>query len=421
MEKSTLDVLYVGSGKSAMLINDLDLSKYTVVGVNNSWRLFDKFDIWIHSGDFPHESRPPIKNYDLEISYKQYSASIANVVKTLKAQCNSPQHYVGYTIFFLGLYWIFNDLKPKNIFLLGFDHDYNPKKLKKWNDNDRPNPQNYFLKPKDQSIKDWSATFFKGMETDFFYGHGTPDPIRLGMPHLQNKMKQAIDNARKLGIQIFNLSPVESEFNQIITKRSYTKEDDMIENELSRIKQESIIYKTRGGVMLDTLKLLEDGDIFEFGVFTGNSLRFISKHCPNKKIYAFDSFEGLPEAWPGVRSNTHKKGHFNVHGNIPNIDNQNISYIKGFFEDTLPSFVKNYDNKISMIHIDCDIYSSTKTIFHYMKPYIKQNTILLFDELIGYQDFEINEIKAWIEFIEETNLTYKYLYSAKEQVSLKIL
>lgn len=195
----------------------------------------------------------------------------------------------------------------------------------------------------------------------------------------------------------------------------------MIKNEVDRIKKESIIYKTRGGVMLDTLKCLKYGDIFEFGVFTGNSLKFISKHMTDRKIYAFDSFEGLPEAWPGARSTSHKKGHFNVNGKLPKIDNPNISYIKGFFESTLPAFVESYNDIVSFIHIDCDIYSSTKTILNYMKPYIKKNTVILFDELIGYPDFEKNEIKAWIEFINATRVEYQYLYSSREQVSLKIL
>lgn len=195
----------------------------------------------------------------------------------------------------------------------------------------------------------------------------------------------------------------------------------MFESELHRIKSESTIYQTRGGVMKDTLKHLGNGDILEFGVFTGNSLRFISKHLPDRKIYAFDSFEGLPEAWPGVRSKTHKKGHFNVNGNLPKVDNPNITFVKGFFEKTLPVFKKTYSNKVALIHIDCDIYSSTKTIFSYMKPHISTGTVILFDELIGYQDFEINEMKAWMEFIEETKLPYRYLYSATEQVSLKIL
>lgn len=191
--------------------------------------------------------------------------------------------------------------------------------------------------------------------------------------------------------------------------------------EVNRIKQESTVYKTRPGVMKDTLKHLDHGDILEFGVFTGNSLRFISKHLPDRKIYAFDSFEGLPEAWPGARSTTHKKGHFNVKGNLPQVDNPNITFVKGFFENTMPEFIKTYTDQVALIHIDCDIYSSTKTIFHYMKPYINRGTVILFDELIGYPDFEINEMKAWVEFIEETKLSYKYLYSAKEQVSLKIL
>lgn len=195
----------------------------------------------------------------------------------------------------------------------------------------------------------------------------------------------------------------------------------MYTSEVDRIKTESIIYKTRQGVMKDTLKHLQDGDIFEFGVFTGNSLRFISKCISDRKIYAFDSFEGLPEAWPGYRSKTHKKGHFNVNGKLPLIDNPNITFVKGFFENTIPNFLKTYNNQISFLHIDCDIYSSTKTILDCMKPYISKGTILLFDEFIGYQDFEINEIKAFMEFIKETKLEYKYLYSAKEQVSLKIL
>jgi hypothetical protein len=213
------DILYVGSGRSAILSTKLDLSKYIIVGANNSWKLFENFDIWIHSGDFPNENRPKKQNYNLEISYNQYSISILNIVKKLNIQCQSPQHYVGYTIFFSGLYWIFNDLKPNNIFLLGFDHDYNLNKFQKWNDNNRPNPQNHFLKEKHQSIKDWSDVFFNGMEEDFFYGHGTPDPMRLGMKHLKDKMIQAINNANNLGIQIFNLSPIESEFNQIIPKK----------------------------------------------------------------------------------------------------------------------------------------------------------------------------------------------------------
>jgi hypothetical protein len=197
-----------------------------------------------------------------------------------------------------------------------------------------------------------------------------------------------------------------------------------IHQEVERIKTESTIYKTHIGVLKDSLKHIyipDNGDIFEFGVYHGTSLNNILKFTQDNKIYAFDSFLGLPEAWSGAREHSFPKGHFSTDGSLPNVVNDRVTFIKGFFEDSLPEFLKSYKNNISFIHIDCDIYSSTKTIFNNMKPYIKSGTIILFDELIGYPDFELHEIKAWLEFVQETGIKYKYLYSASEQVSLVVL
>jgi hypothetical protein len=213
-----MNVLYVGSGKSASLVHKLDLSKYTIVCANNAWRLFtdSHFHYWIHSGDFPSENFPPVKNYDHEISTKHYSKSADNIAKNLKMNCKSPQHHLGYSVCFMGLYWIIDSLKPTKISLLGFDHDYNSEKLNKWEEHKRPNIQNKFNnKPKDQSIEQWSNQFFDGMQTDFFYGHGTPDPMRLGTKHLQDKFSFAMENCKKLNIQLVNLSPVQSIINTL--------------------------------------------------------------------------------------------------------------------------------------------------------------------------------------------------------------
>lgn len=216
-------VLYIGSGNSAKLVDTIDTSCYYIVCANNAWKLFknSKFDAWIHSGDFPYENRPKKDdiNYKLEVSHKEYSLSAENICKKLQISTKSPCHILGYTIFFLGLYWILDNRPNSDIYLLGFDHDYNSKKIQKWNSNNRPNPQNKYLKPKNQSIAEWSDQFFSGMQKDSFYGHGTPDPMRLGLTHLKQKMQNAITNANKLGVQVVNLSPVESEFNQIIPRK----------------------------------------------------------------------------------------------------------------------------------------------------------------------------------------------------------
>lgn len=215
-----MNVLYVGSGKSAKLVNEIDLNKYHICCVNNAWKLFNtcNFNTWIHSGDFPLENYPKIKIYTQEISYHDYSLSSENIIKKLDINCSSPQHYLGYTIFFMGIYWIIDSLKPSKISLIGFDHDYNPKKVKLWEEKGKPNPQNDYFKNKNQTIDEWSKIFFKDMEPDFFYGHGTPDPLRLGESHLKEKFELLIKLSEKLNVNIVNLSPVESNIN-IIKKK----------------------------------------------------------------------------------------------------------------------------------------------------------------------------------------------------------
>lgn len=213
-----MDIIYIGSGQSAKLIHSIDKKKYTIICVNNAWRLFEEneeFDYWIHSGDFPRENFPSKTNFKNEISYLQYQPAIENLInQKLDLNQKFPYHYVGYTIFFQGLYWIFEELKPSNIYLLGFDHDYNESKTKKWFDNGQPNPQNNFLRGQNETVKDWSKRFFADFDEDFFYGHGTPDPLRLGENHLIEKFNLALEISKNLGVNIYNASQVESKINQ---------------------------------------------------------------------------------------------------------------------------------------------------------------------------------------------------------------
>jgi hypothetical protein len=208
-------VLYIGSGNSALLIKNIDFSNYITISVNNAWRVFEDkcFNYWVHSGDFPCENHPKVKNFHTEISYKQYEPAIKKLAKTLEIKEDTAVFDIGYTIFFQGLYWIFEEIKPNEIYTLGFDHDYNPEKTKKWVEQGKPTPQNGFKKDKEESIEKWSNRVYGEFKPDFFYGHGTPDPLRLGEHHLKEKFKFAIKNSEKLGIKLYNASPVKSEIN----------------------------------------------------------------------------------------------------------------------------------------------------------------------------------------------------------------
>lgn len=148
-----------------------------------------------------------------------------------------------------------------------------------------------------------------------------------------------------------------------------------------------------------------DGKFMEFGVYKGESLNFIANRRKQETIYGFDSFEGLPESW----TSTHQKGHFKVSG-LPKVKN-NVKLVKGWFDQTIPEFIdkETANFKIAFIHVDCDLYQSTKTMFDLLKNHIQSGTVVVFDEYINYPNWEKGEFKAFQEFVKDNNIKYKYI------------
>ena len=149
----------------------------------------------------------------------------------------------------------------------------------------------------------------------------------------------------------------------------------------------------------------EDTLWLEFGVASGKTINYISKFTKNS-VYGFDSFEGLPEKW----RDGFDKGAFNNNGNLPRV-NSNVVLVKGWFNLTLLDFIKTHNKKISFLHIDCDLYSSTKYILDTLKDYIDTDCIVVFDELVNYPGFDGDkgELKAFYEFINEYNVDYEWI------------
>jgi hypothetical protein len=146
----------------------------------------------------------------------------------------------------------------------------------------------------------------------------------------------------------------------------------------------------------------EDGLILEFGVWQGSSIRKIAAKHPTRKIYGFDSFEGLPERWERDDMNFHP-GFFSTNGRLPPVQ-PNVTLVKGWFCDTLPSFVNEHRGaKIALLHIDCDLYSSTRDVFTALKDMIQDGTVIVFDELVNYPNYENGELKALEEFLSSPN------------------
>jgi hypothetical protein len=172
-------------------------------------------------------------------------------------------------------------------------------------------------------------------------------------------------------------------------------------NDIPDIKMYPLTY------VFEHMKLKHKPDTLwlEFGVASGKTINYISKFTKDK-VYGFDSFEGLPEKW----RDGYNKGAFTRNGNLPEVNN-NVELIKGWFNETLPDFIKNNNKKVSFIHMDADLYSSTKCIFDVLKSYIDTDCVIVFDELVNYPGFDgdMGELKAFYEFITENKVDYKWI------------
>ena len=154
----------------------------------------------------------------------------------------------------------------------------------------------------------------------------------------------------------------------------------------------------------------------EFGTWQGNSINHFSSRLVNRIFYGFDSFEGLKEDWAGFSL---PAGHFDLKGVLP-VVNKNVKLVKGWFDATLPGFLNENKGEIAFLHIDCDTYESTKYVLETLKSRIVSGTDVLFDEYIGYPNWELGEYQAFQEFIKESNVRYTYLAFSVKQVLVKI-
>ncbi len=62
----------------------------------------------------------------------------------------------------------------------------------------------------------------------------------------------------------------------------------------------------------------------------------------------------------------------------------NVELHKGWFQDTLPPFAAAHAGEaVAMLHIDCDIYSATVTIFANIGPMLRHGSIIVYDDMFN--------------------------------------
>ena len=151
------------------------------------------------------------------------------------------------------------------------------------------------------------------------------------------------------------------------------------------------------------------GLFLEFGVMNGESINHLAKIKRNQKFYGFDCFTGLPEDW----SEYYPKGHMKV-DNIPFV-RRNVELVVGLFQNTLKPFLEIHKENVAYLHLDADLYSSTKYVLFTLakEDRLQKGTIIEFDEVFFQDSHETlldDEHRVFKEFIEVFDIDFRWLW-----------
>jgi hypothetical protein len=135
------------------------------------------------------------------------------------------------------------------------------------------------------------------------------------------------------------------------------------------------------------------GDVAELGCWQGANLVGMSKILQylnqngTKKVYGFDSFEGLTN--PVVEDNFDDNFRGKYKGDLNKLRaainlygfDSSVLLIPGLIEDTVPEFInENPETRFSLIYYDADFYAPAEIMFQYLVPRLSVGGVILLDE-----------------------------------------
>jgi len=165
------------------------------------------------------------------------------------------------------------------------------------------------------------------------------------------------------------------------------------------------------------------GDVLEFGTFTGSSTKTLASMFPEKKIFTIDHFQGLEATKKGIPEgidweensfsiyNPIYKDNANVPKSIDELQRRFQPYpnIKMIVEDVHKLREPNFYgiSKIAVCNVDVDIYEPTVSSLEFLTKCVWNEVFIRFDDWHGGESkFDLHERLAFTEWIEK----YKYNY-----------
>lgn len=120
------------------------------------------------------------------------------------------------------------------------------------------------------------------------------------------------------------------------------------------------------------------GAVAECGVYCGSTLHAMAKVAPDKAVYGFDTFSGLPAEMRGD-DEPHKAGDFGDTSlaSVASAMPANVTLVQGVF----PASATALDNtKFAFVHLDFDFYESTRAALEWLLSRMSQGGKIVFDD-----------------------------------------
>lgn len=159
-----------------------------------------------------------------------------------------------------------------------------------------------------------------------------------------------------------------------------------------------------------------EGGYLEFGVWRGSTFaqfyHTFRRHGLSVPMFAFDSFQGLPEP-AGVDASAgyepFRAGQFGcsaldfvaeLRGRW--VPETAYTIVAGFYEDTLGPEL--YDKlglgRAALVWIDCVLYESARCALEFIRPVLQDGTVLMFNDFYRFKGHPaMGERRAWAEFL----------------------
>lgn len=171
---------------------------------------------------------------------------------------------------------------------------------------------------------------------------------------------------------------------KISSRKDFWQTNEDFMNLYEKIKDKTLVSVDRCFMIYQYANFIKntEGEVAEFGVYKSGTAKMIAEIFKDKKIYLFDTFEGMPITDDNF--DLHKKGDF-LDTSLEIVSNyltnyKNIIFKKGFFPET----TKGVENeRFCFVHIDADIYESISSSLNFFYDRMIKGGIIIIDDYEG--------------------------------------